>query len=185
MTSFDNPRDYAHYIKRVKFQDIIRPDQEDMEHRKIFMADHYKFEMADNHNAEETRSQQVIDEIICKLKSVLSEKIQVLFEQHFYFSTIETRDINAAIYIHQPKKYFAVFINTALIDLISKLGKLNVIQKTPQALKFCNRFPGRKPSMKEITEMRNEYIAAFSTTKMAMGPFMVLHEKYATAILRL
>ncbi|MBD1385425.1 hypothetical protein IDJ75_09070 [Mucilaginibacter rigui] len=181
MPVFNDPRAYANYIKRIKFRDVTRPDAADMAHRKKFMAAHYKFEMSDNYNAEDTRYQRVIDEIIVEFKGQLNEVYRKVFDEHFHFTTLETTTVNAEISVYKPKAFYAVFINTTLIDLLTKMGKLSAIKSNPEALKFCNRYPGRKPNAGEIKAMRDEYIAAFSQTKRADGPFIVLEESYAVA----
>lgn len=179
MRKFTDPRQYADYIKKIKFKEIIIADPEDQAVRNEFLKSFYGHAPVNDYTPTRTRYEPVVEKIIERLYAVMEENDRENFKKYFCFSTVETRAINAAVHHRADQNFYAVFINTTLIDLLTKLGKLNVLKKYPEAMAFCNRFPDGKATQAEIEKMRNEYIAYFSLTGLSNGPFITLKMDFA------
>lgn len=177
--TYNSPKEFAEIIKKELYQYSAEP--EDLELRKAAVqrqyADEIKnsaFEIDQQYNSVNTGFQEVIDLIIEEFFSILPDQVVTNFKTHFYFTTIENRTINASVRRSSDHQYFGIFINSALINLLTKLGKLDQAVTNPECIVFCNRFPDSKPSVEEIKLMRNEMYQYFTTEKMAFGPYLII-----------
>lgn len=176
---YTSAKEFGESIKRRHYQFEAHP--EDLEQRKSFLREHYKNELEKsgykfdrNYTAVETKFEEVIDVIVDEFYQVIPETTKKLFQEHFYFSTIDNQLLNASIHRSPDKRFFAVLINSALISLLVKKGKLDVALLNPECVVYCNRFHDRMPNREEIASMREELYNYFTTSKMGHGPFLVI-----------
>lgn len=177
--TYNTPKEFAEIIKKELYQYSAEP--EDLELRKAAVQGQYAeeiknsaFEIDQQYDSVNTGFQQVIDLIIEEFFSILPDQVVTNFKTHFYFTTIENRTINASVRRSSDLQYFGIFINSALINLLTKLGKLDQAVTNPECIVFCNRFPDSKPGIEEIKMMRNEMYQYFTTEKMAFGPYLII-----------
>jgi len=122
----------------------------------------------------ETKFSEAIALIVEELMEVMPADIRNKFKDHFYFSTADTRIINASIIRSPEGKHFAVIINSSLINLLTKVGKLEIAFENPKCVEFCNRNPERKPTKEELGLMKQEMYDYFTKFKMAHGPYLII-----------
>jgi len=177
-------KEFAEVVKTELYE--FQREAEDLSVRQEILkkqygeiAKEYNYEFNTEFNATNTTYQEVINTILNDFYSVVTENIKQAFEEHFYFTTIDTKKIGAHIRRSSDKKFFGVFINSSLIALLSKIGKLDVALMNPDCVVFCNRFPDSKPNAEEIKAMRDEMFEYFMTTKMSHGPFLIIEQSEA------
>ena len=171
---FKSAKEFGESIKRSQFEFEIIP--EDIEQRADAIKRQYgdSFTKFGDFNEINTEFQEVINMRVDEFYSIIPEETKVEFENHFYFSTIKNRKINASIHRSSNLTFFAVFINVSLISLLTKLGKLNYALKNPKCVKFCSRFPNELITKEQIENMRTEMYDYFQEYKMAHGPFLII-----------
>lgn len=175
MKSYPNPKAFADHLKTIYFSEILKASAEDRTKRDAFIKSFYKDSIDDKYDEVNTRYQRVIDLLLEKdFYRVLPSWYKEFVQAHFYFSTIETEQINAKIFRSPDKQFFAIFINTSLIDLLTKVGKLDCATIYPDSVTYCNRTQGRIPTLQELQSMRAEYFERFSLYKVPYGPYLVL-----------
>lgn len=178
----NSPQEFGEYLKKEKFQYEMFPD--DLDARLKAVRYHYEKEIKEHNYSVDKEfdgiKRSMFDEVIAQLVkefyTIVPEEISTKFQEHFYFSTAQTRKIGGSIYKHRDKPYFAILINSSLITLLHKVGKLDVALQNPSCVKFCNRFPDQSVSFEELVKMRAEYFAYFTTQKMAHGPQLLLRD---------
>lgn len=185
--NYSTPKEFADYIRKREYQ--YEQEPEDLETRKKVLEEVYKdhikefnYKIHQEFDALNTKYQRVIDEIIEELFEVLPHKITTKFKSHFYFSTVENRNINASIHKAPNNNLFAVLINTSIVSLLTKLGKLEAALVNPECVVFCNRFPeNSKLTFDQIKEMREEMLSYFMENRMAHGPFLIINGQESIA----
>lgn len=121
-----------------------------------------------------TKYTEVVEILKNDFFSTLPENIKNDFEKYFHFGTIDNRYMNASIVRSPDKRFFAILINSSLITLLHRYGKLEFATLRPEDVTFCSRFPDRKPTKLELIEMLAEMDSYYTTEKLANGPFLLL-----------
>lgn len=176
---YSTPKEFAEYIKKKEYQ--YEMDPEDIEIRQNALRKHYGADNQKEYDEINTKFQEVIDNIVEECLSIMPEQIQLKFKDHVYFSTIDNRIIRASIRKAPEKPLLAILINSSLIALLTKLGKLDAALHNPNCLVFCSRFPDTIPTREEIKSMRNEMYSYFIGEKMHHGPFLIIKGNEAQA----
>lgn len=177
---YNTAEEFANLIKYDSFEYSEEPD--DLSVRITALNQHYFKErkILKELNAKPPYSEintkyiDVIDILKNEFYLTLSEEIRMNFENFFYFTTVDNRYINASIKRSPDKRFFAVFINSSLITLLHRYGKLEYAVRRPEDVKFCSRFPNRLPTHSELIEMLAEMHCYYTETKLAHGPFILL-----------
>lgn len=121
-----------------------------------------------------TKYTEVIEILKNDFFSTLPENVKNDFEKYFHFGTIDNRYMNASIVRSPNKRFFVVLINSSLITLLHRYGKLEYAVLRPHDVAFCSRLPDRKPTRTELIGMLAEMHYYYTTAKMANGPFLIL-----------
>lgn len=175
-TMYKTAKEFGDAIKKSRFQYEAEP--EDLHVRQEAIRKIYGQEidqkLAKQYSETETKFSEVIGLIVEELMEVIPVDIRSQFKDHFYFSTADTRKLNASIIRSQDGNYFSVIINSSLINLLTKLGKLEIAFANPGCVKFCNRNPERKPTKEELGSMKQEMYDYFTNFKMSHGPFLII-----------
>jgi len=181
LRQYASPREFAEAIKRQLFQEVMMAA--DISTRRSVLAGFYGEKVFENYNdkfdALNTRYHRVVQVLVNDFYNTLPADIRQNFEEHFYFSTIDNNKIDASIRRSEDNRFFAVFLNSSLIELLVKLGKLDTARNNPECVHFCSRFPDSKPTKEDLTRMYYETVVLFSTRKLASGPFLVLKEPHS------
>ncbi|MFA6151011.1 MAG: hypothetical protein WC716_06815 [Chitinophagaceae bacterium] len=173
-------KEFANAIKKDFYEYELETD--DLEKRLNAIKVQYEkiakdlpeFTFEKEFDAINTKFQNVVDNLLKEFYTHLPNNIKAKFEKHFYFTTIDNKSIKAHIRQSSNKSFFGVFINSSLINLLTKIGKLDAALSNPECVVFCNRFPETKPNKEDIKKMRDEQFEYFSTYKMSHGPFIII-----------
>jgi hypothetical protein len=172
---FKSPKEFGDALKRSRYQ--YEAEAEDLQGRQEALRKSYgkaaERMIAKRYDETETKFSEVITLIANELLEVMPAETRTQFIDHFYFSTADTRSINASI-VRSKEGYFAVIINSSLIALLTKIGKLEIAFRNPRCVEFCSRTPQGKPTKDEIASMRAESYRYFAEHKMSHGPFLVI-----------
>lgn len=184
--NYKSAKEFADLFRKELYEYMGEP--EDLEARIQAVEEHYKKEIEDsgfnvkrNFGPTVTMYEEVVESIVLEFYKILPNSIKEKFERHFHFSTIDTKVINASVKRSNIDNFFAVLINSSLISLLTKVGKLNMASGNPSCVLFCNRFPTSKPSKSDIDLMRNELYEYYQKYKLAYGPYLIIggNEKLA------
>lgn len=185
--------DFVRIIKATKYTPVTSAEDNDLSIRKDFMVNHYgvvikmlkekfpKYSLSLDIDSIFNKKVNGYD-TICKflfeeLKSIIPDEYTNILDNHIFLSSVETEDINADIHKSYCNNFFAIFLNSSLISLLSKVQKLTLAQINPGCVEFCNRISERKPNKEELSEMRKEYFKYFKENKLSYGPFLVLNKE--------
>ncbi len=123
------------------------------------------------------RYNEVVQALYSELLDSLQDSIRNIFDSDVAFSALETKYINAQVFQSPGEKYFAVIVNSSLIELLHKLGKLDTALMFPGSVVYCNRYPREKITSSQIESLRLEYYAHFQLNKRSHGPLLQLDDK--------
>lgn len=174
---YKSAKEFGDAVKKSRYEYEAEP--EDLQIRQEAIRNIYGEAGSDQilikqYNETETQFSEVVSLIVGELMEVMPEDIGNLFKEHFYFSTANTRKINASIIRSPEGNYFAVIVNSSIINLLTKVGKLEIAFENPNCVDFCNRTPERKPTKEEIASMKQEMYEYFSKFKMPHGPYLII-----------
>lgn len=178
---YNSPKEYADLVKSDLHEFAAEPD--DLDIRLAALNKHYQDQLeavknmtVGNNKYTETNTMyiRVVELLVDDFYKTLPIEIKENFEKLFHFTTIDNRYTNASIRRSPNKNFFGVFINSSLITLLHRYGKLEFATINPQDVVFCSRYPDRKVTHSEIIEMFAEMHLYFTTMKMAHGPYILL-----------
>src|SRR5690606_34057799 len=103
-------------------------------------------------------------------------KVRANFIERFHFTTVDNRVLNASIMRSKDGRFYGVFVYSALITVLHRLGKLELACHFPEQVEFCSRFPGEPANRRQMVEIYAEVYVYFTTTKLPHGPQVLLKE---------
>lgn len=155
--TYKSAKEFAHAVQTEFYE--YEQEAEDLPARMNMVKAQYEKMLGDKipdiliekeFNAINTKFQDIVDKIIDRFYSIIPSSIKEKFETHFHFTSIDSKKIRAHIRRSADKRFYGIFINSSLITILTKIGKLDVAQINPQCLVYCNRFPNSKPSLDDI-----------------------------------
>ncbi len=119
----------------------------------------------------------VVHSICDEIYNSLPEQFSDHLRKTVSVSALTTSEINASIFKSPCNKYFAVMVNSSMIELLHKFGKLNIAAHSPETVIYYSRNPSGKTSGDEFARVRDEYILNFQRTKRSHGPIVHLNNE--------
>jgi len=177
---YNTAEEFANLIKTHRYE--YAQESDDLAIRLAAIDKHYKDEIESLKKLKNkppfseinTKYTEVLEILKSDFYKTLPENVKNDFEKYFHFGTIDNRYMNASIVRSPDKRFFAVLINSSLITLLHRYGKLEFGVLRPQDVAFCSRFPDRKPTRAELIGMLAEMQCYYSKAKLANGPFLIL-----------
>lgn len=177
---YSTPEEYANLIKYQNFEYSGEPD--DLSVRLTAIDKQYLQEIETLKKIKNrapfseinTKYADVVEMLKNDFYSTLSDHVRTKFDNFFHFTTVDNRCMNASIKRSPDKRFYSVFINSSLITLLHRYGKLEFAMLRPKDVVFCSRFPDRSPTRSELVEMFAEMHCYYTSTKMANGPFILI-----------
>lgn len=180
--TYNSPKEFADLVKSELYEYTAEPD--DLDIRLAALRKHYAAEIAESgidlqreYTETNTKYQEVIDLLVADFFATLSWEIREWFIEHFYFTTIDNRHMNASVKRSPDKRFYGVFLNSSLITLLHKFGKLDFAVLDPDCVVFCSRFPDSKPVKQDLVEMFAEMYITYSHFKLPLGPQLILNKR--------
>jgi hypothetical protein len=178
---FNSARAFAEHIKTELYEFGAEP--EDLEVRQAALRKRYAdeitasgFDVVKEYTALNTAYTGAVDALVSEFYASLPRKVRANFLARFHFSTIDNRVLNASIMRSKDGRFYGVFIYSALITVLHRLGKLELACHFPDQVDFCSRFPGEKVTRRQMIEIYAEVYVYFTTTKLPHGPQVLLKE---------
>jgi hypothetical protein len=110
----------------------------------------------------------------------LPQDLAKIIRDKVIVTSVDTGYINAAVHISSDREYYGIVINSALIQLLHKIGKIIYAIQNPEAVVYCNRCDVKDISKELLNEMYREYFDYFKNSKKSNGP--IIHLKEADSI---
>ena len=193
---FSSPGEFLSYVRTVEFSPENRMQRLDLQERQAEILSSFAeekdgsfagraaafSEFWKNHDdvgatPHKPRYSEAIENVYATLLSAFPSEVSALIEQRVSVSTAETGLINAAIHASPTKHFFAVVLNSALVELLHKLVKLQIAARNPEAVIYCNRSPGVPQDSIYYTALAEEYVEHFRQTKRSNGPLVYLNDE--------
>jgi|GEM_PF-6679702 len=178
---FNTAKEYAHYVKTYLHEYGAEPD--DLELRLKALKERYGNRVAEAgivlpkiFTPLNTAYQEVVKQIANEFYQTLPEPVRQQFAKRFYFTTIDNRTTNASISRSPDGRFYGVFIFSALITALHRLGKLELAVLFPEEVFSCSRFPGESATREKMVEIYAEVHSHFLETKIPLGPQVLLNE---------
>lgn len=178
---FSDAKAYADYIKAELYEYGAEPD--DLEIRQAALREHYAaqiaatgFDVNREFTSLKTAYHDAVEQLVAEFYATLPENVRRDFEARFYFTTIDNRVLNASIKRSPDGRFYGVFIYSALITVLHRLGKLELAFLFPDQVAFSSRFPGQKVTRRQMIEVYAEVYTYFTMTKLPHGPQVLLKE---------
>jgi len=178
--SYNSAKEFADIIKADLYEYGAEP--EDLEQRKAALKHHYANEVISTlydfdrqPTPTDTLYNHIIRGIMVQFAFTLPEELQEKLMSYFYFTTIDNRYLNPCIKRSPDGRFYAIFINSSLINILHKLGKLKLAVQRPDLVEFCSRIPEKPFSRIQMAELYAENYIHFKYTKLALGPQILLN----------
>jgi len=178
---FRNAKEFADYIKTELYE--RQEEADDIEIRLAALKESYGDMLPGDgksfhqrFNAIDTAYSGVIEGLVSEFYETLPISVKNQFASRFHFTTIDNLVLNAHIRRSSDGRFYGIFIYSALITVLHRLGKLELACFYPEMVRSCSRFPGKPATRKKMIEIYAEVYAYFINTKLPHGPLVTLWE---------
>jgi hypothetical protein len=179
---WNSAKEYADLVKIEEYEYSAEPD--DLEVRKSMLSERYsdeiiwrRYDPDFEHTPTETKYQHIISGLMVQFCATLSDGQQINFLSRFYWTTIDNRHMFARIKRSPDMRFYALFVSSSLITILTKLGKLELALHYPEYVLSCSRFPEEKVTKLQVAEMLAEVYIHFRETKLPLGPLIILDKR--------